>query len=54
LFCAHQRLRLHRVPYRKIKNARVVDYVTVVHAGDSEYKVNDHIEKNEIEKINAT
>ena len=40
-------------PYRKIKNARVVDYVTVVNAGDSEYKVNDHIEKSEIEKINA-
>jgi DNA-directed RNA polymerase subunit beta len=40
-------------PYRKIKNARVVDYVTVVNAGDSEYKVNDHIEKSEIEKINS-
>ncbi|HWZ82541.1 MAG TPA: DNA-directed RNA polymerase subunit beta [Terriglobales bacterium] len=40
-------------PYRKIKNSRVVDYVTVVNAGDSEYKVNDHIEKSEIEKINA-
>jgi DNA-directed RNA polymerase subunit beta len=40
-------------PYRKIKNARVVDYVTVVNAGDSEYKVNDHVEKGEIEKINA-
>jgi DNA-directed RNA polymerase subunit beta len=40
-------------PYRKIKNARVVDYVTVVNAGDSDYKVGDHIEKSEIEKINA-
>jgi len=40
-------------PYRKIKNARVVDYVTVVNAGDSEYKVNDHAEKSEIEKVNA-
>jgi DNA-directed RNA polymerase subunit beta len=40
-------------PYRKIKNARVVDYVTVVNAGDSEYKVNDHVEKSEIEKVNA-
>jgi DNA-directed RNA polymerase subunit beta len=40
-------------PYRKIKNARVVDYVTVVNAGDSAYKVNDHIEKSEIEKVNA-
>src|SRR5467141_673192 len=40
-------------PYRKIKNARVVDYVTVVNAGDSDYKVNDHVEKHEIEKVNA-
>ena len=40
-------------PYRKIKNARVVDYVTVVNAGDSVYKVNDHVEKSEIEKVNA-
>jgi DNA-directed RNA polymerase subunit beta len=40
-------------PYRKIKNARVVDYVTVVNAGDSDYKVNDHVEKSEIEKVNT-
>ncbi len=40
-------------PYRKIKNARVVDYVTVVNAGDSDYKVNDHVEKSEAEKVNA-
>ncbi|MBI3478426.1 MAG: DNA-directed RNA polymerase subunit beta [Acidobacteria bacterium] len=40
-------------PYRKIKNARVVDYVTVVNAGDADFKVGDHLEKSEIEKINA-
>src|SRR6201984_3319157 len=40
-------------PYRKVKNARVIDYVTVVNAGDSDYKVGDHIEKSEIEKVNA-
>src|SRR5467141_4869986 len=40
-------------PYRKVKGARVVDYVTVVNAGDSDYKVNDHLEKHEIEKVNA-
>jgi DNA-directed RNA polymerase subunit beta len=40
-------------PYRKVKNARVVDYVTVVNAGDSEHKVGDHVEKHEIEKVNA-
>src|ERR1700683_381812 len=40
-------------PYRKIKGGRVIDYVTVVNTGDSDYKVGDHMEKHEIEKINA-
>ena len=39
-------------PYRKIKGGRVIDYVTVVNVGDSDYKVGDHMEKHEIEKIN--
>src|ERR1700726_4799237 len=40
-------------PYRKIKGGRVIDYVTVVNVGDSDHKVGDHMEKHEIEKINA-
>jgi DNA-directed RNA polymerase subunit beta len=40
-------------PYRKVKGARVVDYVIVVNAGDSTYKVGDHAEKSEMEKVNA-
>src|SRR5246500_4334345 len=40
-------------PYRKVKNARVVDYVTVVNTGDGDYKVGDHVEKSEIEKVNT-
>jgi DNA-directed RNA polymerase subunit beta len=40
-------------PYRKVKNGRVVDYVSVVNAGDGDYKVGDHVEKHEIEKANA-
>ncbi|HMK30287.1 MAG TPA: DNA-directed RNA polymerase subunit beta [Terriglobales bacterium] len=40
-------------PYRRVKNGRVIDYVTVVNAGDSEQRVGDHIEKSEIEKVNA-
>src|SRR4030088_352138 len=40
-------------PYRRVKNGRVVDYISVVNAGDSDRKVGDHIEKHEIEKINA-
>ena len=40
-------------PYRKVKNSRVVDYVIVVNAGDSSYKVGDYAEKSEMEKVNA-
>ena len=39
-------------PYRKIKGGRVIDYVTIVNVGDSDFKVGDHMEKHEIEKIN--
>jgi DNA-directed RNA polymerase subunit beta len=40
-------------PYRKVKNARVVDYVIVVNAGDSSHKVGDYVEKSEMEKTNV-
>src|SRR5438067_2411859 len=40
-------------PYRRVKNARVIDYVSVVNAGDSTYKAGDHLEKSEAEKVNA-
>ncbi len=40
-------------PYRKVKNARVVDYVIVVNAGDSNFKVGDYAEKSEMEKVNS-
>jgi DNA-directed RNA polymerase subunit beta len=40
-------------PYRKVKNARVVDYVIVVNSGDGSYKVGDYSEKSEMEKVNA-
>jgi len=40
-------------PYRKVKGGRVLDYVTITHSGDSDFKVGDHVEKHEIEKINA-
>src|SRR5881398_2433897 len=39
-------------PYRKVKNGRVVDYVTVISAGDAHYKVGDHVEREEVEKEN--
>src|SRR6266513_5424804 len=40
-------------PYRRVKNARVIDYVSVVNAGDSTYKAGDHLEKHEAEKANG-
>ncbi len=40
-------------PYRRIKHGRIVDFVTVTNAGDSHYKVGDHIEINEMAKANA-
>ena len=40
-------------PYRKVKSGKVLDYVAVVNNGDSPQKVGDHIEKHEMEKINA-
>jgi len=40
-------------PYRRVKSGRVLDFVTVVNAGDSDYHVGDHIEKHEAEKANA-
>ncbi len=40
-------------PYRRVKGGRVLDYVSIVNAGDSDYKVGDHIEKHEAEKLNG-
>ena len=37
-------------PYRKVKKGRVVDYVTVISAGDSGFKVGDHVEREAVEK----
>ena len=34
-------------PYRKVKGGRVLDYVSMVNAGDSDHKVGDHMEKHE-------
>jgi DNA-directed RNA polymerase subunit beta len=39
-------------PYRKVKNGRVVDYVTVISSGDSKYKVGDHVEREAVENEN--
>jgi len=39
-------------PYRKVKNGRVVDYVTVISAGDSKFKVTEHVEREAVEEEN--
>jgi len=39
-------------PYRKVKSGRVVDYVQVVNAGDSEFKAGDIVEYDKVEAVN--
>ncbi|MBI4462957.1 MAG: DNA-directed RNA polymerase subunit beta, partial [Acidobacteria bacterium] len=39
-------------PYRKVKNGRVIDYVTVTNAGDTEFKVGEHVELERVEEDN--
>ncbi len=33
-------------PYRKVRNGRVIDYVRIVHPGDSDFKIGDVVEKD--------
>ncbi len=40
-------------PYRRVKDAKVLDFVSVVNAGDSDYKVGDHLEKHVAERVNG-
>ncbi len=35
-------------PYRKVKDAKILDYVEITNAGESGMRVGDHIEKDEI------
>ncbi|MHB8734820.1 MAG: DNA-directed RNA polymerase subunit beta [Terriglobales bacterium] len=39
-------------PYRKVRDGRVVDFITVLNAGDSDHKVGTHLEKLEVDKLN--
>ena len=40
-------------PYRKVKDARILDFVEITNAGESGLRVGDHIEKEEAGKLNA-
>ena len=37
-------------PYRKVRNGRIVDYVKIVHPGDSSYKIAEIVEKDAFSK----
>jgi len=39
-------------PYRKVKGGRIIDYVQIVNAGDSEFKAGEIIEKDRVEELN--
>ncbi|HVB86068.1 MAG TPA: DNA-directed RNA polymerase subunit beta [Candidatus Dormibacteraeota bacterium] len=39
-------------PYRKVKGGRVIDYVQIVNAGDSEFKAGEIVEREKVEDIN--
>ena len=39
-------------PYRKVKGGRVLDYVQILNAGDSEFKVGDTVERDKVENVN--
>ena len=39
-------------PYRRVKGGRIVDYVQIVNAGDSEFKAGDIVEHDRVEELN--
>jgi DNA-directed RNA polymerase subunit beta len=39
-------------PYRKVKDGRVIDYVRVLNAGDSEFKAGEIVEREKVEEAN--
>src|SRR6202790_218387 len=39
-------------PYRKIKGGRIIDYVHIVNAGDSEFKAGEIVERDRVEELN--
>jgi DNA-directed RNA polymerase subunit beta len=35
-------------PYREVKNGRIIDYYKIIHPGDSEYKIDEIVEKDAV------
>ena len=40
-------------PYRKVKNGRIIDYVKIIHPGQSSFQMGEMVEKEEFEKVVA-
>jgi DNA-directed RNA polymerase subunit beta len=39
-------------PYRRVKGGRIIDFVQIVNAGDSEFKAGDIVERDRVEELN--
>ncbi|HXG68289.1 MAG TPA: DNA-directed RNA polymerase subunit beta [Blastocatellia bacterium] len=39
-------------PYRKVENGRVIDYVRITNAGDTDLQVGEHLPKEQVDQIN--
>jgi DNA-directed RNA polymerase subunit beta len=39
-------------PYRKVDTGRIIDYVRILSAGDSEFGIGDHLPKDQVDKAN--
>jgi DNA-directed RNA polymerase subunit beta len=39
-------------PYRRVKGGRIIDYVQIVNAGDSEFKAGEIVERDKVEDLN--
>ncbi|MBI4482216.1 MAG: DNA-directed RNA polymerase subunit beta [Acidobacteria bacterium] len=39
-------------PYRKVASGQVVDYVTAINQGDSDFKIGEHLEKEHVDREN--
>jgi DNA-directed RNA polymerase subunit beta len=39
-------------PYRRVKGGRIIDYVQIMNAGDSEFKAGDIVESDRVEELN--
>ena len=41
-------------PYRKVKDGHIVDFSRILHAGDSDFKINEIVEQGEVRKTNES